>query len=508
MHAKGTKLAALDRRHKIIKANPVPCNVKGGTFRVNPIPFGYQVQIHSSCFCNELVALHNRHLVDRTYIPFDKRLWQTIARETRNKFYNFSLDKDSLGDVVNCYSGAKKKRYIAALAEYMQFGLLPKHSVVHMFIKPDRYDSEEIINKAPRAIQYRDPCFNLLLSQFTKPMERALYHELTFNSASNTRVIAKGLNNYERAEIMLEKVSYFSNPVYLEIDHSKFDSTINTTHLHTTHAKYYKMFEKGGVLSQLCRAQLRNKGYSKNGIKYKTTGTRMSGDADTALGNTIVNLDCLYGFLKLCGITKYDMLVDGDDSVVIIESANLHLIDTSYFGRLGFDTKFKVVINLQDVEFCQCKLILSERPCYVRNPLRVLSHTQFMRVTPVRIIEAKEWVTSVGLCEEACNDGVPVINQYAISLMHKKIRPRFEPEYLHRYSQHKHKEMRPITMEARESMERAWSISIPYQIMLEKYFTQLRPLVYRVFDALLSKDCPHLSDWLFMSSIFVIKDAK
>nr|QNM37815.1 hypothetical protein [Thrips tabaci associated tombus-like virus 1] len=344
-------------------------------------------------------------------------------------------------------------------------GLQPNHKIVNMFVKPDRLSEEGVAEKAPRAIQFRHPCFNLVFSKYTKPMEHEFYPKLTYGNLSGTRAVAKGLNNYERAELVLDKASYFDDPAYLLIDHSKFDSTINVDHLKSTHRKYNSCFHSA-QLRKLLEAQLKCTGYTKSGIKYATRGTRMSGDADTGLGNTIVNLDCLWGFLYESGINKYDMLLDGDDSIVIVERADLVKLRPDMFGKLGFDTKLDIVTDIADVEFCQCKIIFAERPVFSRDPMRVLSHVQSMRTRPCKWEQVQEWMAGVGACEVACNAGVPVLQVFGEFFKTPKA-VKVDEDFKHRWDLHRGIQPTVISNEARVSFARAWGIDIHTQLLME-----------------------------------------
>lgn len=428
---------------------------------------GYAVSVHSSCECNELVSLHNRHLVDQTDIPFDKDLWLTISAETL-KYYPRNLDTWSLDEVVAEYSGSKRRIYERAKVSLKLFGLESRHAIINMFVKPDRYPTGDCPNKDPRAIQFRRPQFNLAFSCYIKPYEKALYSTLHMGTVSRTRVIAKGLNNVQRAELLLHKIDHFVRPCFILIDHSRFDSTINTTHLRTTHKRYFRAF-KSGTLARLLKEQKQATGYTKSGIKYKVTGTRMSGDADTGCGNSMINADCIYGFLLLCGIKKYDYILDGDDAVIVIEKKDLPRADPQWFGKLGFRTKYSVAHDLADVEFCQSKLILTDPPTFSRNPARAISHASVMR----RRIANKtipEWIAGVGECERSTNLGVPILQAFGTQLAAMSPKRYFDPDLAYRLQNVElNKKNRPITADARETFSLAWGVPIDLQELLERH---------------------------------------
>lgn len=463
-----TPLQEIDPRHKIL-VRPARCHeARTATYDVMAHPYRYAVKVHANCICNEYAALHNRHIIDRTSIPFDRKLWMSVARETA-RFYPKNLVPCSYEEIVNGYTGKKKRMYHNAMVMLRTEGLRSKHWKVSMFIKPDRYPAGDCETKDPRAIQYRSPEFNLAFGAYIKPFEETIYPTLTYDTVSNTRVIVKGMNNFERAELFLHKIDHFRKPIFVLLDHSRFDSTINVDHLKSTHRKYQRGFASR-KLADLCKKQLNNKCISKWGIVYTARGTRMSGDADTACGNSVVNADALYGFLTRSRISKYDFMLDGDDSVVIIESCDEHLLDYTIFGRLGFNTKMEVVRELHEVEFCQAKLILGKRPVFSRNPTRAMSHAAGSRKQYPRQTWSK-WATAVGMCEKAMNPGVPILSVFGEKLSQVSTEWFIDEDYQERWKQYQPETAAKIqiTDDARESFALAWGISPEIQVMIESF---------------------------------------
>lgn len=288
-----------------------------------------------------------------------------------------------------------------------------------MFVKPDKYPSNLIEEKAPRAIQFRHPRFNLQLMRYTKPIEEHM-KTITLGVVSDTQVFVKGLNPTQRAELFLAKVKRFDRPIYLELDHTKFDSSISEQWLLASHRKYLKMIPSK-VFANLLSQKLKNKGLTKYGLRYKTRGTRMSGDADTSLGNGIVNADALVYVLIQSSIQKYDLLIDGDDSVIIIETSDLPKFKPSIFEDLGFNTKLKVVKDLVKVEFCQSQVVLGAEPKFVRHPHRALTKIFACRHNYDKD-QRLQWLAGVGMCEMSLNQDMPVLGPigYELAKLHQK----------------------------------------------------------------------------------------
>lgn len=480
-------LKTIDPRHKILRTPPLYHATTTKLHVLQSHGFNYSIGIHANCPCNELVSLHNRHLVDRTMIPFDAGLWKRVTRATL-KFYPKGLVPVTYEDIIADYTGGKKRLYTNARHVLLTEGLQPKHFVVKMFVKPDRYPLDTIENKAPRAIQYRSPEFNLVMGKYIKAYEHELYDKLTMDVVSQTRIIAKGLNNYDRADLFLRKVDCFRDPRYLLLDHSQFDSTINVEHLKSTHRRYQRAF-RSRTLQRCLKAQLKNTGYTKCGIKYRTKGTRMSGDPDTACGNSVVNAECLRAFLVESGVVKFDFLLDGDDSVVIVEASDIHLLDMTLFGRLGFQTKCEIVKDLDEVEFCQCKIILANRPLFSRNPARALSHSAVSRQCYPNH-HWKHWLAAVGSCEMASNLGVPILQEYGRQLKSLSSKYLVDIDMRYRWELYdREKAPEVVTEDARLSYCLAWGVPPEIQRLMERhnytsttYWCPLRSRVFRRID--------------------------
>lgn len=363
----------------------------------------YQVSVHNSCQCNELHALYRRHLIARN-TELDVEFLQTMLP------VNVDCERISYDEVVSGYTGRKKRMYYGAMLTLIQSPwFLHSWSRVKMFVKPDRYPAADIYDKIPRAIQYRKPEFNLLLATYLKPYEHAFYE----NALSNIglRSVAKGLNNFQRAANLVEAATYFRNPVYVLCDHSKFDSHVTVHHLKWVHQQYLRTYPHSYLLRALLKYQLTNKGTTKSGIKYTVKGTRMSGDYDTALGNTLLN----YAILNTCfNHIKNHIFLDGDDSVIIVESDDLNSVDFSMFSRLGMTTETQVVREAHEVEFCRAKLY-PEGPLFMRNHKRSLSNlcVSLKTYTGEGI---KRYYAGVGVGELCINNGVPIMGPIALKL--------------------------------------------------------------------------------------------
>lgn len=406
---------------KITRMPRLECNHQSKLRIGLVIPNTYQAITHNSCVCNEYRALVDRHICERK-TNFDHKVFKSGYLQFR-KLLDFTVERVPYSTVVADYTGGKRRMYEAA----RQLVIGPKHlkqwSRVQMFVKPDKYPLAQIHQKAPRAIQYRTPMFNLMLASYLKPFEHAYYAML---DEYGLKVVAKSLNNLERAQNIVDASKLFDNPVFVLCDHSKFDSHVKPEHLKLVH-KLYLHFYKSKQLYDLLKCQLVNRCYSKGGISYVVKGTRMSGDYDTALGNTLLNHYILKQVFKQ---TQHHILLDGDDSVIVMPKEHLQYVDWGLFSKMGMNTTFEVVDELTRVEFCRSRLIdVYRTPRFARDWRRAAAN---MGITIQNYPNHTAWLryyAGVGLGELACSSGVPIIGVLARRLSEFHDKPIMLPEY-------------------------------------------------------------------------------
>jgi len=125
--------------------------------------------------------------------------------------------EEPLGHFALDYPRRKRERYEKAVADVLQDGLTRRDAGVTMFIKCEKMNPVKI-NPDPRAIQFRDPKYCVVLASYLKPIERYLYAlRLPGITATGSRVVGKGMNQVERASALLKKVSAFCCAVILSL---------------------------------------------------------------------------------------------------------------------------------------------------------------------------------------------------------------------------------------------------------------------------------------------------
>lgn len=420
----------------------------------------YRPHIYGNCVHTQYAALAERHIKDRSYIGFDHQTFRQQIRKHKAYITNY-IGKDMVPipakDIVAGYSGGKRAVYERALVN-LRNGFDKKWAGVRMFVKPDKIPYGEILDKAPRAIQYRRPEFNLLLGQFLKPFEEKLYKLCR----KGLRVFAKGRNLQQRAKDILEAYNRFDNCKVVELDHKKFDSCVLKEHLKTLHSIYLKAFNNCYWLKFLLGHQIYNKGRSSN-LTYKVTGTRMSGDFDTGLGNSLLNFLVLCAALEAVDIQNFHIYIDGDDSLLFISAVDVSKLDSLNFNILGFETTMAVK-DLVTAEFCKTKLIRCDPPVMVRDPIRIISHLQVCLKDYGPSTYPEIWQGKL-ICEYWANQGVPYLMKFFSSKLDKNIKYYIPTEEHRRWGMVRDHKIGKVTPQAYRDLEDAYGFG-PIQAQL------------------------------------------
>jgi hypothetical protein len=430
--------------------------------------FEHQVA-YEGCSLNERAALVSRHIIDvnepdpAVVSRGLELLWAHPDLELSH--FLGQVDPWSPEKVLAHKESRLKRRYGNAFESLTRLPLQPKDNRVAMFVKFEKWPLNKIGEKAPRAIQFRNPRYTASIASFLMPVEKCVFRLI------QEPIFAKGLNTFERGE-RLGRMDRWVDTVWLNIDHSKFDAHMTTPWLRAEHAVYNALC-RDPDLARLLRVQLSNRCRSKYGTVYTCEGRKMSGEYNTSLGDSLVNFMILHAFLD--GIDA-EVLLDGDDSVVALSGKDMGKLDFRFFERAGMDTKVEVVNDITEVRFCQCGVVkVAGRYRAVRDPIRVLSRG----VYSVRRYSGRGWLkylTAWGEAELAVFGGIPVLQEYALYL--RRHGRGEKPAKLSDWSLDRrklepfarHPRAFPITEETRASFYSTFGMSITEQVELEEYF--------------------------------------
>lgn len=427
----------------------------------------------NGCICNDFIAIRYRHQVATPRVNFDVgAVAETMGRLALGLHLNrvVSLSPWKRWKVVRSYAGPWRLKYLTALKHYEDFGLVHRDRLVSMFGKDDLYMCAP--EKAPRAIQFRRPVFALEQARFTKAVEEWFYH---MRDEYDTFIVAKS-DPFTVASHLLKKTACFANPAFLMLDASKFDSCVDVVWLKIVMQFYLKLFHPRHHprIRWLWQRTFVNYGSSRSGLRYRTWGTRMSGDMDTSLGNCLIMWTMLKVFCERAGV-RHSIMVNGDDSLVVVERSALpKLRDLSIFKDFGFNMKFEVAFDVEQAEFCQSRLVHTKYgPTMARNPERVLGRSTWS-TSKLAGSRKRGHLLTLGHCERAASWGVPIASVLATKMIQAagNAKPRFiNPWLFERYQQMRwwRAGQEPIIdLETRLSYEQAWGVSPERQLHIER----------------------------------------
>lgn len=313
----------------------------------------------------ELTTLVNRHLVVR---PNPSGLALKAMTDFLDRYVPPLMHRFSAAEVLSGRTGLRGRRYLRGFAQLFARGLRRADAKVEMMLKLELHPVSRLANREDRAIQYRSVVYNAALSKYLVPFEHWFLRQSFGNRGFPC--VMKGINNLAMGHIIYDAWHQFQRPMALLLDHSRFDSCVSFDHLKIEHQYYRAAFPRDRRLAWLLKKQLCNYGVSRGGIVYRTRGKRMSGDVNTSLGNTLINLAVMRCVLGDDGI----LFVNGDDSVFVCEQTPYddgQLV--SQFRSFGFNTDVLFAWRLADIDFCQTKMcVLSTGPQLLPNPMKVL----------------------------------------------------------------------------------------------------------------------------------------
>lgn len=424
-----------------------------------PMDLGF-VWTHKSCVCNELDALNRRHQVDDG-ARYDSKVGLKPCFRGRVKLLQ-PVDQQV---VIDHASGTKKKLLEGARESLKIKAISEDDAKVKMFLKDDKYHTPDF--KSPRCIQYRNKRYCLLLAQYLIPVESMVYK---WTDNSGAPIFAKARNLIQRGSDIEAKMGHFRDPVAISLDHSKFDAHCNGKLLRLEHWFYNQCFDNDPLLRKLLSWQLVNRGATKNGTTYETRYTRMSGDQNTGLGNSIINYAMTMALIRSHGIEAC-YYIDGDDFIIFVERGDAYKVDPKWYEQFGMVTKLDCSTScIEEIEFCQTRPVFNGIGyTMVRNPTRMLSRTPWV-VGDKHPRYVKNFLTSLGMCMLSLGMGLPVEQFVGYKLA--QLGGKYIESPLH-YSANKMfmrpKRARVIvpSMDTRLSYERAWGIPIGEQLAME-----------------------------------------
>lgn len=449
--------------------------------------WGPPAAVHAVCPHNEIAAL-----VKRSLGPVPPSVFLPVGRAVKSEFDRLARYSRRYGgarwsnlQTALSYSGALRRRYVEAERSLREDGpVSSRDSFLRPFLKAEKVRSD--LKPKPRMIFPRSPRYNLSLASRLKPFESWLWGSLRaqrFLGTGTGRIVAKGLNQRQRANLLVRKFTSMDDCEVFEVDGKAFEAHVGPHQLALEHAVYESAFPGDKELRALLREQLVLRGKLSSGVKFSREGGRASGDFNTGMGNTIIMLVVVVAALKRHNV-PFDVLVDGDNALVFLphrcSSRVLRDFAKDVLESSGHEVTLERPVRVvEEIRFGQsAPVFLGPRRgwCMVRDYRKVLSGALSSHRWLREPRFALEWMRGVAGCELSLARGVPVLQAWASALQDLLGSP--DGVRAHPYTDYfvlgawfaGLGDVVPVSLEARVSFERAFGLAPEAQVMLESKF--------------------------------------
>nr|QDH87447.1 MAG: RNA-dependent RNA polymerase [Riboviria sp.] len=292
------------------------------------------------------------------------------------------------------------------------------------FLKAEKRRPDSLAK--PRMIFPRSPRYNLVLASWLKPFEHWLWGNLksrVVSGVGNSRVVAKGLNQTQRANLIVRKMRTIPDCVVFEVDGRAFEAHVDVWQLQQEHAIYGRAYPSDRDLQNVLSKQLRNFGVTSNGVRFSRDGGRASGDFNTGMGNTLVMLAVVMGTMSQIRPICWDTLVDGDNALLFISRSDCHRVCAEFPNVATEISGHEMVLErptsvVEEVRFGQsAPLRVKGGWQMVRDWRKVVSHSTSSHHHLREPRFAPEFIRGVAACESFLAGGVPILWAYTRNLM-------------------------------------------------------------------------------------------
>lgn len=318
--------------------------------------------------------------------------------------------------VVKTFRGKRLAIYTRARETLKTNPLHEGDARIQAFVKAEKTNPDAKVNPDPRMIQARGPRYNLAIARYLRYVEHLIYNL----EHRGVRSVAKGMNQTQRAEAITRKFAAFYDTVCFSIDCSRWDQHVSLEILEVEHGFYQHFYPDSAELAQLLKWQRTNRCRTKNGVKYRVRGGRMSGDINTALGNCLLMVLMVRAVMDKMGV-EYDLFDDGDDCLIFINGRDFEAVSQqlpALFRLFGQELKVEnVARQLSDIVFCQSRIVFNGvTNVMVRDWRKVLSQA---------CCGTKHWnepnmvrpmLGLVAACESVLCKGVPILAPFAAAM--------------------------------------------------------------------------------------------
>lgn len=376
------------------------------------------------------------------------------------------------------YRGPRQRTYQQAVESLVTLPFNAKDAKLKTFVKAEKQNLTLKPNPVPRVIQPRSPRFNVELGRYLRPVEKLIYDEI--DTLFNGPTIMSHYNAFEQAKHIKAKWEQFQEPACIGLDASRFDQHVSEEALRFEH-KLYDLIFKSKELRGILELQIHNHGIavaSDGYFNYEVTGSRMSGDMNTSLGNKIIMCLMAKSYLDTLDF-KVEFVNNGDDCLMFCERKNLRKLKEleKYFVEFGFNiVREEPVFEMEKIVFCQTSPICCNGIWRMVRNVKTCLTKDITSINLGHNIELyRELLMSIGDCGLATCEDVPVMGSFYKMLKRFGVTTKHDTSdrgysYYYRSSQNAYCKYKTIDDEGRLSFYNSTGIIPDVQVELEKYF--------------------------------------
>lgn len=437
---------------------------------------------------NEETMIEFSHFVRRLVTKYEPLEYFPICVETQNKYWL---------DPCKHYTVAQKNKHRKNMKLFEEIGMknykkhFPDLYSCLSFIKREFYDTV----KTARIINSRTDEFKSIVGAHMKRIEEVV--------CINEHYV-KHISLSERAERM--KQIFLKYHYVTEDDYSSFEGT-QTNRFHRACERWlFKHMlrnnkEMWKFIKPIFNVSFKETSISMPSKQYKDrmtfSGSRMSGDLWTSLGNGFSN-ECvfLFAIYKLTSIIKpptpidFDYLVEGDDGFFAATVDFTHVFE-SVATELGLQCKIEQGRDINDVSFCST--CIGPNGQSVPNFWRLLE--KFGWDYDEQIVNnysdkpskhESKILYSKALSLNAVSQGIPILQELSMQIIRTVGKQQLMMKYfsyldLEVYDMmHYEEQETEITMEMRQFFEERFGVTITTQLNIEEYIRRQKKSRYLI----------------------------
>jgi len=457
-------------------------------------------EVHAVCPHNEIAALLKRVLA-----PMPSWCNEPMGSSSLSVFAGlkriaraYSGERWSHLVTAQSYSGLLRRRYLEAERSLRFDGPVTSADArLDCFLKAEKLNVSAKFPK-PRLIFPRSPRYNLDLASRLKPFEHWLWGYLTAQRFSKAvrgfsgvytgtgRIVAKGLNPRQRANLILRKFKSLESCVCFEVDGKAFEAHVGRYQLEQESEVYASAFPGDGGLQRLLREQRTLAGKLPCGARFSREGGRASGDFNTGMGNTLIMLVVVVAVLRSYKV-PFDLLADGDNAIVFLRQCDSSRVMGGFAKRALMTSGHELVLERgvvvpEEIVFGQSRpVFLGERRGWVmvRDFRKVVSGACSSHRWLSEPRFATEFLAGVGRCELSLARGLPVLQAWSLGLINstggfRDVRAHPHVDYFQVGAWlAEERDLLEVSAECRESFSRAFGVTPSEQILLESSYQKL-----------------------------------